>query len=144
MTIAINDAWMRAAVDAHPRGAVVAPRKSPPPVPACPCASGQVAGACSICDAYPWDPPREAQPVKPTCPEVAPLVAAYLAEHPAGGALHIVLDDGNVDDASVAFCVNEAIEQGDADGEALARLLLAMSKTQRRKLARMPLGEVKP
>ncbi len=23
----------------------------------CPCGSGQPAGACSICDAYPWDPP---------------------------------------------------------------------------------------
>lgn len=76
--------------------------------------------------------------MKPTCPEVAPMVRAYYGKpgNEAGGALHVVLDDCNVDDASVAFCVNEAIEQGDADGEALARKLLAMSKTQRRKLAR--------
>ena len=55
-------ARMLAAVEAHPRGAVMAPRKGPPPVPACPCGSGQPAGACSLCDAYPWDPPAEVKP----------------------------------------------------------------------------------
>jgi hypothetical protein len=76
--------------------------------------------------------------MKPTIPEVAPLVRAYYEKpgNEAGGALHVVLDDCNVDDGSVRFCLTEATERGDADGEALARKLLAMSKTQRRKLAR--------
>lgn len=75
---------------------------------------------------------------KPTVPDVAPLVQAY-REAPgngAGGSLHIVLDDQNIDDASVRFCRKWALERGDADGEALARVLLLCSKTQRLKLSR--------
>lgn len=71
---------------------------------------------------------------KPTVPEVLPLVNAYYKTHPVGGSLHIVLDDCNVDDGHVEFCLNWAIEEDDAEGEALARILLRMSKTQRKKL----------
>lgn len=73
---------------------------------------------------------------KPTVPDVAPLVRAYYALplNGAGGSLHIVLDDGNVSDGDVEFCVARAEERGDEDGAALARVLLRMSKTQRRKL----------
>jgi hypothetical protein len=71
---------------------------------------------------------------KPTVPEVLPLVNAYYRTHPVGGSLHIVLDDCNVGDSSVEFCLNHAIEDDDAEGEALARILLRMSKTQRKRL----------
>lgn len=72
---------------------------------------------------------------KPTIPEVLPLVRAYYAKgNYAGGALHIVLEDGNVKDSDVRFCISWARQENDADGLALAELLLKMSKTQRIKL----------
>jgi hypothetical protein len=71
---------------------------------------------------------------KPTIPEVAPRFAAYFREHPTWGSLHVVLDDGNVEDSTVRFCIDWAADHGDVEGEALAHLLLRMSSTQRRKL----------
>lgn len=73
---------------------------------------------------------------KPTLPEVAPLVAAYYAKpgNSVGGSLHIVLDDGNVEDGNVRFCVETARESGDDDGLLLAGLMLKMSKSQRMRL----------
>ena len=70
---------------------------------------------------------------KPTIPEVIERFRAY-QERPGNGAwgsLHIVLDDGNVTDSDVAFCIDVARDKGDEEGEALARILLRMSKTQR-------------
>lgn len=77
---------------------------------------------------------------KPTVPDVLPLVRAYYAKpgNEAGGSLHIVLDDGNVDDDCVEFCEKYATENGDEDGVALARILRRMSKTQRNKLFMLP------
>lgn len=75
---------------------------------------------------------------KPTVPEVLPLVWHYRDHYEhggAGGSLHIVLDDGNVEDSHVEFCRQFAIEHGDSEGEKLAEILLRMSKTQRSKLA---------
>lgn len=73
---------------------------------------------------------------KPTVPEVLPIVRAYYAKpgNLCGGSLHIVIDDGNIEDSHVRLCRAWAGKRGDADGVALADLLLAMSKTQRRKL----------
>ena len=73
---------------------------------------------------------------RPTVPEVLPLVLAYYAKpgNGAGGCLHIVLDDDNVDDDSVRFCIDYAAECGDEDGVYLAQVLLHMSRTQRLKL----------
>ena len=69
--------------------------------------------------------------------EALPLVRKYTARpgNGAGGALHIVLDDGNVTDGDVKFCISHAREMGDSEGERLAEILLSMSKTQRKKLA---------
>ena len=45
-----------------PRYGVVVKLAGLDPKP-CPCgASGQVAGGCSLCDAYPWDPPASVDP----------------------------------------------------------------------------------
>ena len=71
---------------------------------------------------------------KPTVPEVLPLVREYYLKHPVGGNLHIVIDDGNVDDKYVKFCLEQATSQNDSGGIAIACLLLMMSKTQRRKI----------
>jgi len=69
-----------------------------------------------------------------TIPEVIERFREYQAKNPAWGSLHIVLDDGNVEDHSVLFCYQYAIEKQDLEGADLALLLLKMSKTQRLKL----------
>jgi len=76
---------------------------------------------------------------KPTIPDVLPFARAYHGKpgNGAWGALHVVLDDGNYEDHFVHGCLDTAIRDGDADGARLAMTLLQMSKTQRRKLARM-------
>ena len=71
---------------------------------------------------------------KPTIPDVLPLVLEYYQDNLAGGSLHIVLDDGNVDDEDVETCIKWARENNDERGEILGRVLLRMSRTQRRKL----------
>lgn len=73
--------------------------------------------------------------MKPTLPEVLPLVEALYARNSVGCCLHIVLDDGNVEGGSVEFCIDQAMERGHKECEELARMLTLMSKTQRRKLA---------
>jgi hypothetical protein len=71
---------------------------------------------------------------KPTVPQVSEAVEQLYDANASGGCLHIVLDEGNVDDASVRWCIDYATRCGDSDAELLARVLLRMSKTQRRKL----------
>jgi hypothetical protein len=71
---------------------------------------------------------------KTSIPDVIDEFHLYYKKHPVWGSLHIVLDDGNVDDRSVEFCIDYAHEHDDQEGERLGRVLLKMSKTQRRKL----------
>lgn len=71
----------------------------------------------------------------PSVPDVEPLVQAFHARDAAGCCLHIVLADGNVDDASVDFCIAEAVRCAHEECRALASLLRTMSRTQRGKLA---------
>jgi hypothetical protein len=75
--------------------------------------------------------------VKPTIPEVFDRFAAYYRKNPVWGSLHIVLDDGNVRDEDVQFCIDRAESNGDSEGAELGRILLRMSKTQRKKLPDM-------
>lgn len=74
---------------------------------------------------------------KITLPEVVGDFAEYLASNPAWGSLHIVLDDGNVDDASVNYCLEHARNVDDIEGARLAEILLQLSKTQRLKLGKI-------
>jgi hypothetical protein len=76
---------------------------------------------------------------RPTVPEVMPRINAYMAVpgNEMGGSLHIVLCDGNVGDDSVGFCLKWAVERGDVEGAALAKILLTMSLTQRGKVANL-------
>jgi hypothetical protein len=80
-----------------------------------------------------------------TCPteghtraSVTALAKAYYAkpENSVGGNLHVVLDDGNIEDDCVKFCRERAVEEGDVDGIELADALLQLSYTQRRKVYR--------
>ena len=74
--------------------------------------------------------------MRPTIPEFRDRFAAYhnRPENAAWGSLHIVLDDGNVRDSDVEFCIGWAADRGDVEGEVLARILRTMSKTQRLRL----------
>lgn len=80
-----------------------------------------------------------AEEPKPTVPEVLPLAKAYYAlpGNACGGSLHCVLDDGNVSDADVDFCIQSAVDSGDVEGERLGRLLRRMSRTQRGKISNL-------
>jgi hypothetical protein len=55
--------------------------------------------------------------------------------HGAGRSLHIVTDDGNIGDSSVQFCEQWALKNRDWTGARLARLIMRMSKTQRKRWA---------
>ena len=63
----------------------------------------------------------------------------YYRANPTWGSLHVVLDDLNVADSNVQFCLQYAKENGDTEGEALAEILAQMSRSQRLRLARIPL-----
>ena len=75
--------------------------------------------------------------MKPTIPDVLPLAQIVYDRHCAGCCSHIVLDDDNVDDSHVLFCIEQAEEYEHADCLALCKALLQMSKTQRLKLGNL-------
>ena len=72
---------------------------------------------------------------RPEAPAVARMIAAYYAKpgNEVGGSCHIVLDDDNVGDDSVAFCLTNCEERADEDGAALMRLFAQMKPTGRRR-----------
>ena len=80
---------------------------------------------------------------RPTVPGVLPFVIRlYRGDDPCsrnsgvvGGHLHIVLDDQNVNDGHVAFCLEEARKDQCRTCTHLAETLLRMSRTQRLRLA---------
>lgn len=74
------------------------------------------------------------QPVKPSVPDVLPMVKAYCAKNHTGYSLHAVLDDGNIRDSDIAWCLKRAEENGDSEGARIAKLLALMSRTQREKI----------
>ena len=76
---------------------------------------------------------------KPTIPEVIPALKEYYHTegNAAGGSLHAVLEDGNLRDCDVKYCIEYAKERGDLAGVSLGETLLKMSRTQRNKLANM-------
>lgn len=62
--------------------------------------------------------------------------ANYLSKNPSWGSLHIVLADNNIRDSDVQFCIDQAREEGDTEGEYLGKVLLTLSKSQRYNLPR--------
>jgi hypothetical protein len=73
---------------------------------------------------------------KPTVPEVLPLAKHVyeLPEHGSGGCLHIVLDDGNLENSHLDFCYGFASGRGCEFCTTLAPVLRRMSMTQRKKI----------
>jgi uncharacterized tellurite resistance protein B-like protein len=76
---------------------------------------------------------------KITLPEVTPIVKEYMniPGNSAGGSLHIVLEDGNILDSDIEYCIQIAKEKGDLKGMELGFLIKRLSKTQRKKLSSM-------
>lgn len=52
----------------------------------------------------------------------------------SGCCLHIVTDDGNIEDGSVKFCLDQAIKENHTKCIEIAALMLHMTKTQRNKI----------
>ena len=73
-------------------------------------------------------------PNRPTVAMALPLARQIYERHCAGCCLHVVLDDGNLDDECVRLTIASA-EHGDC--RELAAMLLLMSRTQRAKLSRL-------
>lgn len=59
------------------------------------------------------------------------LCSDYYANFITGGNLHIVLDDGNVENDDIEFCIREAEENNDKDGVIIGKKLLQMSLKER-------------
>jgi hypothetical protein len=54
-----------------------------------------------------------------------------LDNNAAGGNLHVVLDDGNIEDGSIKFCTEYAVKNNDYFGLILGKLLLKLTYDQR-------------
>lgn len=54
-----------------------------------------------------------------------------LPDKGAGGYLHIVLDDGNVDYSCISFCQEQCEENGDTLGYLICDVLLLFSEDER-------------
>lgn len=68
-------------------------------------------------------------------PELYARFAAYFRVYPAWGSLHTVLDDSNLETVHVKAAVKWALSDGDVEGEALARILLTLTTSQRGRVA---------
>ena len=76
------------------------------------------------------DLPRD----RPTARDVRARIVAYYRKpgNEAGGYCHVVLDDGNLGDNSIRYCLGACELEMDTDGFEIMRLMLLLSKTQRR------------
>lgn len=78
-----------------------------------------------------------------TAPKNAPVsqadlerFRAYYDVNPTWGNLHIVLDDENIQEDHIKYCIKRCVDHGDEAGYYLGNLLLKMSKSQRLKISR--------
>ncbi len=64
------------------------------------------------------------------------LVIAYLAkpENGSGGRCHVVLEDGNLFDGSIQYCLGECEYAGDVDGARIMNAMFEMTRSQRRRV----------
>lgn len=68
-----------------------------------------------------------------TARQLAVLIKDYYKNNPSGGNCHIVLDDYNVRDSDIKFCMNECINNNDVDGLTIMIAMGRMKKTARLK-----------
>lgn len=70
--------------------------------------------------------------------KVVDRFVAYGAAKPGWGSLHIAIADHNIDDEDLTFCIADAQEKLDWEGEVLARIMLEeMQELERLALIRM-------
>jgi hypothetical protein len=62
------------------------------------------------------------------------LIYHHLPGNGVGGNLHIILDDGNIKNNHIQYCLEISKEKNDKLGIELCELLLKATKTQRQKL----------
>ncbi len=74
--------------------------------------------------------------MKPNILAIIELCKVYYQKpgNGVGGNLHIVLDDGNLKDSHIEFCLKQCREKNDLDGALLCGLFLQLSMTQRKKI----------
>lgn len=65
--------------------------------------------------------------------EVMPRFLDYLRKNELWGNLHVVMEDGNVEDHHIEACIKRAEEAGDAEGAELGRILLERMGEEHRK-----------
>lgn len=77
--------------------------------------------------------------MKPTVLTVLPIMREFQSKkgNEVGGVYHIVLDDGNIENHHVEWCLEEAEKQNDTLAIKLGELLMKMSRTQRSKLSKL-------
>jgi hypothetical protein len=71
-----------------------------------------------------------------TTQEIVELIQDYYSTdgNAAGGYLHIVLDDGNLEDDDIRFCIEQAKMAGDFNGVLLGYVMLLLSLPEREKV----------
>ena len=71
-------------------------------------------------------------------PDMIPLLKLFRQnpDNIVGGNLHIFLEDENVHDDHIKFCLERCIERGDLLGQSICRLSMKMSITQRKRMSR--------
>ena len=69
-----------------------------------------------------------------TFDEVRRMCADLYDREPCGGSLHIVLDDGNLDDVDIAYCYGCAKEEEDELAVEICECLLSWSEEMRQQL----------
>lgn len=67
------------------------------------------------------------------------MINAYYEKdgNSAGGRLHIVLDDLNLESDHIEFCIGQAREAGDWDGVLIGQQLLLLSEAELNQLMRV-------
>lgn len=59
------------------------------------------------------------------------LMLRYHERELAWGNLHIALDDGNLEDDHIKYCLQAALDDMDGDGAVIANYLLKLSEAER-------------
>lgn len=80
-----------------------------------------------LTDEYPW----------PLTDEETERFADYFDANPTWGSLHIVMEDGNVEDVHLAWSIRYAEEHGDSEGAALGRILSRLTEAERAGLSHL-------
>jgi len=72
-----------------------------------------------------------------TAKQLSILITEYYKKKPSGGNCHIVLDDLNIGNEDIEFCLNECVKKDDVEGKVIMLALQKMRKTARLKAISM-------